>query len=395
MPVLNTEDLFAEFSTTSKEEWLAKVVKDLKGKPLEDLSWQLEEKIELTPFYHPDDLVNAPMPLVQAREKSGWEVGEYTVVSDVKKANKEALEGLTGGVEAPMFVLRHELGEEALEQLLAGINVQYISTQFAQLYPDRAPLKLLEQWLHLLEKSGVDKSLVRGSIDFDPLLDWEEPPMEDLARGLKLCGEQLPQFRFLQINARPFHGEVDQTSRELAFTIAKGSEYLAQLDRYGLQPEAILPHLQFSVAVGNSFFVEIAKLRALRLLWQQVVDAYQVKLNIAPRIIGHFALESQTKDPHQNMIQAATQSMSAVMGGVDALYVLPANAALRAPSSGFTRRIARNVQHILKMESYLDRVLDPAAGSYYIETLTDKLAEAAWEQFCKIEKAGGFMDFKE
>ncbi len=394
MPLANSEDLFAQFSVTSKEEWLAKVVKDLKGKPLEDLSWQLEDTVTVEPFYHPDDLRDAPMPIVSPERNLSWNIGEYVVVSDAAQSNKEALEGLAGGVEAPLFLLRHELSDKELAKLLEDINVTYISTHFSQLSPDRAPVKLLKQWLELLDERGVDNTTIQGSIDFDPLLDWDKPPLEDLAQGLKICREELPNFQLLQVNARPFHGDVDQTSRELAYTIAKGSEYLAQLSKYDLEPEAILPHLQFSVAVGTSFFVEIAKLRALRLLWQQVVDAYQSGLVATPKIAGHFALESQTKDANQNMIQAATQSMSAVLGGVDTLYVLPANAALREPSTGFTRRIARNVQHLLKMESYFDRVLDPAAGSYYIETLTDKLVEAAWEQFCTIEKAGGFMDFR-
>ncbi|GJM36177.1 MAG: hypothetical protein DHS20C18_51780 [Saprospiraceae bacterium] len=394
MPVKKSEDLFENFSTPSKAEWMAKVVQELRGKPVEELAWQLEENIELAPFYHPDEVEYTAALLNGTQEKNDWEIGEYITVSDVSQANKEVLEGLAGGVEAPFFRLKHELKQEELEKLVEGINFGYVSTHFSQLYPQRSPLRLLEQWVSLLKKRQVGTNDIRGSIDFDPFLDWEVPPMDDLVSGLKICHKELPKFQLLQVNASPFHGEVSQTSRELAYTIAKGSEYLAQLADRGLSPELVLPHLQFSVAIGTSFFVEIAKLRALRLLWSNVIKAYQANLQTPMYIVGHFALQSQTKNPHQNMIRAATQAMSGVFGGVDRLIVLPSNMARQEPSTAFSRRIARNVQHILKMESYLDRVIDPAAGSYYVETLTDKLATAAWEQFCEIEKAGGFMDFK-
>jgi methylmalonyl-CoA mutase len=147
--------------------------------------------------------------------------------------------------------------------------------------------------------------------------------------------------------------------------------------------------LQISISIGKSYFVEIAKLRALRILWNNVLQAYGATLAPA-EIVVSFTRDSQDENIHTNMIRAATQTMSAVIGGADRIYVLPANAATGVPSDAFTRRIARNVQHLLQLESYFDKVIDPAAGSYYIEKMTELLAQNAWSQFQRMEKDGDF-----
>ena len=136
-------------------------------------------------------------------------------------------------------------------------------------------------------------------------------------------------------------------------------------------------NIQFSIAIGKSYFVEIAKIRALKILWANVLKAYGWEAT-SPSIEAHLSPSCQSDNPYQNMIAATTQAMSAVLGGVDRLTILPANAATEK-ADDFTRRIARNVQHLLKMEAYFDRVIDPAAGSYYIEQLTEQLAKQAWK----------------
>lgn len=382
------DHLFSEFAPTTKAEWLAKVEKDLKGKPLEELSWQLEEKITLAPFYHPEDLEWPPAPLQGQRQDNNWEVGEYIDVEDVKAANAEVLEGLQAGVQAPLFRLRRPLSAQHMEQLLEGVELSFISTNFGENYTDKVPWEAFRHFVSLLEKRGADKKTIRGSIDFDPLLDWSHPPIDKLAELIRYCRDSMPLFRPFQVNAHRFHSGPDDSSLELAYTIAKGSEYLARLTGQGLSAATVNAHLQFSVAISKSYFVEIAKLRALRLLWANVMKAYGPPQ--APFLAVHFAKETQDEDANMNMIRASTQAMSAVIGGADRLYVLPSNHAGQEPSTAFSRRIARNVQHLLKMESHLHRVIDPGAGSYYIEKLSEKLAEQAWEQFQVIEKKGEF-----
>ncbi len=379
------DHLFSEFSPTAKAEWLAKVEKDLKGKPLQELRWQLEENIILDPFYHPEDMESTPAPL---QAPNDWEVGEYIDVEDIKTANAALIEGLQGGAEAPLFRLDRPLGASQLEELLEGAGLSFISTNFGEYYADKEPWALFRHFTALLEKQGADKRSVRGSIDFDPLLDWAHPPVDKLAELIRFCRENMPHFRPFQVNAHRFHSGPDDSSLELAYTIAKGSEYLARLTEHGLSAQTINAHMQFSIAISKSYFVEIAKLRALRILWANIMKAYGAAQ--PPFLAVHFAKESQDEDPNTNMIRASTQAMAAVIGGADKLYVLPANHARQEPSTSFSRRIARNVQHLLKMESHLHRVMDPGAGSYYIEKLTEKLAEQAWEQFREMEKRGEF-----
>lgn len=380
--------LFAEFPPTAKAEWLARMEKDLKGKPLEELQWQLEEDISIEPFYHPEDMEAPPPPLQGQKPDNNWEIGEYIDVEDIQQANLDAREGLEGGAEAPLFRLNRRLSAGQLEQLLDGINLPSVSTNLGEYYTDKAPWELFRHFNALLEKRGTDKKTVRGSLDFDPLLDWGEPPIGKLAELIRYCQEHIPQFRPFQVNAHRFHSGPHDSTIELAYTIAKGSEYLARLSEQGLSAATVNAHLQFSVAISKSYFVEIAKLRALRLLWANVMKAYGTAQ--APFLAVHFARESQDDDPNTNMIRASTQAMSAVIGGADILYVLPSGHAKQGPGASFSRRIARNVQHLLKMESHLHQVVDPGAGSFYIEKLTEKFSKQAWARFQELEKKGEF-----
>lgn len=384
--------LFAEFPGVTKAEWLSRVEKDLKGRPLQELEWQLEENITLEPFFHKEEVQPVPIPGLDHRTANQWEIGEYIDVLEVKSANQAVKEGLQGGVEAPLFRLQKMMLGDQVRQLMDGIELTYISTHFSQRYADKKPWVLWEHFVAVLQKQEVDLKKVSGSLDFDPILDWTAIPFKELAALIKDCAATLPRFKILQVNARPFHHGIANTSRELAYTIAKGSDYLAKLDDLGLSPALVQNHMQFSVAISTSYFVEIAKLRALRVLWQQVLQAYEVTSSPPVTVEVHLAWESLADDPHSNMIRASTQAMSAVIGGADRLYVWPSNAGRTEYSNAFSRRIARNVQHLLKMESYFDRVVDPSAGSYYVEQLTRRLAGEAWQQFQEIEKQGGFLN---
>ncbi len=383
------ENLFAEFPETSKEEWLARVERDLKGRRWAELRWQLSEELEVDPFYHPDDHIGPHEPLLRA-PANDWEIGELIECRDFRQANEDLLEGLAGGVEAPLLILYREPAIDDLRQLLKGVDLPLISTHFTQLSVDKDPVALLHQFHTLLEEKGVNPAVVRGSIDYDPLLDWSRPPLDALAETLRFCQEKMPGFKILQVNGLRFHSGYENSATELALLLAKGSEYLAQMQERELPAAMVNAHLQLTVAISTSYFVDIAKLRALKILWANLLDAYGATQMPLPLIIGHLARETQADDQHDNMIRAGTQAMAAVIGGVDRLYVRPADFSKKEAGSSFTRRIARNVQHILKMESHLDRVADPGAGSYYIEKLTEKLAGVAWAEFQELEEKGAF-----
>lgn len=382
-------NLFGEFTPTSKAAWLARIEKDLRGKPLSDLQFQLEEDITLEPFYHPEDFSESYESLA-GKANNIWQIGEYVEAGKMNIANQRALEALNCGATALLFELRHELNEDELSKLLSGIELEYISTNFGQSFPGKKPSVLLEKFYNYVKSSGKNPANIAGSIDFDAILDWSEPPFDVLANAVQFCSENLPQFRIIEVDGRRFHSGVERTSLELAYILAKGSEYLAQLSERGISPAVANQHLQIAVALSTSYFVEIAKLRALKLLWANLLQAYGAPVQM-PLIEAHFAPESQDNNPNTNMIRAATQALSAVVGGADRLYVLPANAELGEDSTNFTRRIARNVQHLLQMESHMDKVADAGAGSYYIEKLTDVLAEKVWAKFQEIEAQGGYL----
>ncbi|MBK7869744.1 MAG: hypothetical protein IPJ74_03190 [Saprospiraceae bacterium] len=187
----NATNLFEGFQSVSKSEWLAKIEKDLKGKPLADLQFQLEEDITLEPFYHPEDFNEFYKPLAG---ETSWQIGEYIEASNVKTANEQALEALNGGANALLFELRHELSEDELSQLLAGIELEYIQTNFGQYFPDKNPALLLERFYNFIKSSGKNPKNIDGSLDFDAILDWSNPPFDDLAKAVQFVIKKCPIF---------------------------------------------------------------------------------------------------------------------------------------------------------------------------------------------------------
>jgi|AntRauTorckE5430_2_1112549.scaffolds.fasta_scaffold13827_2 methylmalonyl-CoA mutase len=385
------KNLLEDFPAVDKAAWVAKVEKDLKGKPLKDLFWHLGENLEVAPFYHPEDMQGqATAPLLAGRRGNDWEIGEYiNVYKAPSNANIELLEGLKGGVQAPLFRLFQPLDEDRLRQLLDGVAPEMVTLNFSEHYTEKQPSRLFSLLQNWYQEKGIAGTEANFTIDFDPILDFTTPPIEQLADLIRTCAAEWPGVCSLQINAKTFHGGPEQTVEELALTMAKGAEYLALLTETGLDAAVINQHMQFGIAISKSYFVEIAKFRALRLLWSNVLKGYGVK-GKQPFVVGHFSQESQDEDPNGNIIRASTQAMSAVIGGVDRLYVLPSNRGQQKPDTSFSRRIARNLQHLLKMESHLDQVIDPGAGSYYIEKLTRQIAVQAWARFREMDQSRVF-----
>ncbi len=373
----NNESLFTEFLSISKEEWLAKIEKDLKGRSIDELNWEPEAGIKISPFFHLED-GKKPATTGDHRQQNHWEIGQYIPFTDAKMANLRTLSALNGGVNAPRFELKSQLTVQALNQLFEGIVPSYISTHFSFLQAGIDPATLWEIFVDFLHQNNIPVAEIKGSFAYDPLAHHNK--LDQLIA--LLSGKEAPHFKFVTIAADPKLGTVEA----LANMILRGQTYLSQLQDQGIPPSRSHSHLQFSIVQGDHFFIEIAKIRALRLLWLNVLHAYQLD-PIAPSIVAHTQAPQSGEDPYQHMIRSATQSMSAVIGGAQRLYVAPADyqqathESRFADNPDFGPRIARNVQHLLQMESFLDRVIDPAAGSYYIENLTEQLAVKAWEIF--------------
>jgi len=394
--VKNNNSLFSSFKTSSKAEWLAQITKDLKGRSIDDLDWQLEEHIKLSPVYSGEDIEGAFLNNLTEKTSNSWQIGEYIDAANVGQANANALEGLMGGVNAPLFKLSHLPTVDEFAVLLKEIDPNFISVHFEPQHAGKDPAKLFRNLIYYVRKRGLKLENIEGSMDFDPLLDWTNVPFQPLSRILNFAKNYTPKFKVLQVNGRVFHTRSENTSTELALLIAKGTEYLAKMNEYGVQPKDTNAHLQFSVGISSSYFVEIAKLRALRILWANVLKGYDLKPEQQPPVLAHLVGEELENDSSTNMIRASTQAMSAAIGGADIIFVPPSDQHQNDNgSTGFSRRIARNVQHLLQMESYLDRVVDPASGSYYIETITRALCKQAWKQFQSFEKDGGFMNIQD
>ncbi len=204
--------------------------------------------------------------------------------------------------------------------------------------------------------------------------------------------EMFPGLRILGIHGRNFHQAGATTAQELAYSLGQASEYLAELSERGIPVEKIADKISFHFAVGSNYFLEIAKFRAARMLWSRLVGEYGLTPEEVPAMYIHAETSrwNQTVyDPYVNLLRSTTEAMSAVLAGVDSLSVLPFDAAYEEPTD-FAVRLARNQQILLKEESYFDKVVDPAQGSYYIESITSSLAETAWNLFSEIEGAGGY-----
>jgi len=373
-----TQARSTDFDAVSKKEWQDKIVKDLRGKPLEDLQWHGEENITLDAIYHPEDRTENATVITDHRASNDWEIGEDIVVRVIKQANRQALHALEQGVNAPRFVLTQVYTEMEMKNLLHDLEADMISIHFCEKQGHKTgkSVDVLKNFLDIITKQAKDTATIRGSYN----MDMEDMNMQELEEILAFAKAQLPAFRVLTVNATQFFASPKDTTTELAQTIALANKWLTDFTEQGYSLEDVNGQLQFSVAIGTSYFVEIAKLRALRLLWANVLKAHGASELQLPPIEVHFAESSQTENTYDNMIRATTQALSAVVGGANRLTVLPANATQEEPTD-FTRRIARNVQHLLKLEGHTDRVLDPAAGSYYVEQLTEKLAEETWKKF--------------
>jgi len=369
--------LFADFAPVAKAEWLQKVSRDLKGKSIESLNWDLEAGIRLSPFFHRSDQeVAAPLDFSPA-SGNDWEIGAYLPVDDKAEARQLILEEQAGGVVALALHWNYLPAPSDLNELLGNLNLTQLALDFTERYEPQKSESLLHHLLQYLEASGRDATTLAGSIDGSAALEDE-----GLVQKLEETASRLPRFRLLRIDGRNFTAE--PASRWLALVAARFSAYLAQMKARGWQTDRIVERIQLCIPIGLDYFAEIARLRALKIVLANVARHYGCQEVFLPQLVAHLNPAAQVDDANLNLIRATTQAMSAVLAGVDRLYVVPANAYTGERATAFSRRMARNVQHLLQLESFMTQVVDPAAGSYYIEELTRILAQAAWSQFQKM-----------
>lgn len=392
-----------------------KINSDLRGAGFyEKLVWKTGEGFDVMPFYRQEDLerlwsVDSVLPLLlrgdddqlpDRRISSSWLVRQDIPVTDYAAANGKALSLLMNGIDSIGFIITdpETVNEENFSLLLQDINPECAEIN---LIPEGKAREMISLISSIWKKNGSDLSKIKGAVEADPLgrlmLNGELCiPVNagiDYLASLVRDTLVLPAFRSIRVNGLNFRNAGSGPVRELALAISMAVEYLNLLTDRGISPETAAKTLRFSFATGTSFFMEIAKLRAARLLWSVVCE----KFGITGKNVSRMEINSVTaislsngEDRYKNMLRTQTEAMSAVIGGTDSLTVLPFESPFNRPGE-FSERIARNQQLILREEACFDRVIDPSAGSYYIETLTSLVAEKAWDLFLETEKNGGFL----
>jgi methylmalonyl-CoA mutase len=303
------------------------------------------------------------------------------------------------GVDSIGFILEdpESINEKNLALLLDGIDPGGSEINF---FSDGKAREIISSLISICRKKGIDWSSMRGAVEADPLGRLMmngtlcipvEAGFDYLALLTKECS-QLPAYRNIQINGSNFTNAGSGVVNELAFSISMATEYLSQLTDRGISASDAASKMRFSFGTGSDYFMEIAKLRAARIIWALVADAY----NPSDKSKFRMEIHSVTKvwndspaDPYLNMLRTQTEAMSAVLGGTDSLTINPFD--IGDSPDEFSERIARNQQLILKEEAWFDKVADPSAGSYYIENLTSLIAENSWKLFIEIENMGGFI----
>lgn len=405
------EKLLSEFPPVSISQWEAQIQKDLKGADYDKkLIWKTLEGFSVKPYYTAEDIENiewlkafpGEFPYIRGNKKKSnhWLVRQEMKVDDIKKTNEKALEILMKGVDSLGFELdcKKKYNIDDIELLLKNIRADIAEINFTHT-PQQ--LEIVNMMTALVRKYNRPLDKITGSVTFDPLVHfarygrWYENEENDFDYAFQLirAAQTLPHFRVIAINGEIFANAGASIVQEMAFSLCAGSEYLSRLIKRGLMVDDVAPKIKFNLAVGSNYFMEIAKLRAYRLLWAHIVNAFGLNdaNNGKMNIHGKNATWNFTVyDAYVNMLRTTTGTMSALLGGVDSFTVMPFDIAYEQPTE-FAERIARNQQLVLKEESYLDKVADPAAGSYYIEYLTQSLVEHAWKLFLQLNDEGGFV----
>ncbi|HLY43815.1 MAG TPA: methylmalonyl-CoA mutase family protein [Terracidiphilus sp.] len=374
--------LMAEFPGVDTAEWERVIREDLKGADSpRSLVWRAEEGLDIKPYYRAEDLDHVvhlktrpeALSCVRGSQKAGWHILERIDAESPAEANRVACKAVSDGAEAILFSnLRIA---NASDLAVALVHLDEIPVCFED--ADRPLIRLL------LERPGHRDDAAVISTGFNPLDD------PDFAAAV--LANRIGGFVPLSISATEFHEQGATSAEEIGLALAAGAEFFDSMMERGIGIDQLAGSLTFSFATGPGFFLQIAKLRALRVLWAQAVESFGGQSRIwRARIHARTARWNQAiYDPHVNILRATTEAMSAVLGGADSIEVAAFNACY---SSGdeMSRRLARNTQLILKQEADLARVADPGGGSYCLEVLTDAIARSAWELLQKIESEGGY-----
>ena len=404
----NRERLFAEFEVPTREQWLEKIGADLKGADFEKrLVWRTGEGFSVQPFYRRDDLEGLPsvaslpgeFPFVRGNRTDNnlWRVRQDIDVADAGEANAKALDILNRGVDSLGFNLPSGMVDAAtVASLLDGVYCDIVEVNFSTC-KRRSP-ELARLLAAYFDGRGCDRARVSGSIDWDPvekiLLNGADvSPVLSLAGEMVAAVAPFPEFRCVAVNSRTLCNSGAYIYQELGYALAWGCEYMQLLTDAGVPAGEAARRIKFNMGVSENYFMEIAKFRAARLLWAQIVRQFapEREADCKMHVCAVTSEYNQTLfDSYVNILRSQTEAMSAALSNVESIVVTPFDSAYESPND-FSERLARNQQLLLKEEAHFDKLVDVSGGSYYVERLTDAIAREAWKLFLSVEEDGGFL----
>ena len=332
------------------------------------------------------------------KDDNTWLVRQDIQVECPKEANAKALDILNKGIDSLGFkVNAKDLNAEYIETLLNGICAECVELNFSTCQGHTVELaKLLVEYF---QKQGYDLTQLQGSVNYDPMgkMMAKGKDLSNFAATAKELVDvlaPLPKYRCICVNAVELNNAGSYISQELGYALAWGNEYLNKLIEAGVPATSAAKRIKFNFGISSNYFLEIAKFRAGRMLWANIVNEYKPECECACKMIAHAETSTFNLtlfDAHVNLLRTQTETMSAALAGVNSITVTPFDKTYKTPDD-FSERIARNQQLLLKEECHFNKVVDPAAGSYFIENLTVSIAKQAWDLFLNVEEEGGMLE---
>ena len=400
------EKLFDMFPPVTTAEWKAKVETDLKGAPFDKkLVWRTNEGFNLQPMYRLEDIADlattnslpGEYPYLRGtRTDNDWLVRQEILGDTPKEINTTALDAISKGVTS-LGITVADPTVDTLKAILEGVDLAKIEVNFTCCLKKALPL--VQALAEYAKEAGVEDTL-KGSVDFNPFkkplrkgVEISAADVTSMAVALVTAAKTLPGLRVLAVDSDMLSNAGSYIYQELGYALACGADWMTLLTEAGLSADEVASRIKFNMGVSSNFFMELAKFRAARMMWAEIVKQYKPASDDACKMVCHASTSRYNQtlyDAHVNLLRSQTESMSAALAGVDSITTTPFDTPYKQPDE-FSERIARNQQHLLKEESHLDKVLDPAGGSYYVETLTVSLAKEAWKLFLDVEEKGGYL----
>ncbi|MBN2906322.1 MAG: methylmalonyl-CoA mutase [Rhodobacteraceae bacterium] len=419
--------------TDKTNRWAEMAAKELRGRSLDDLTWETPEGIAVRPLYTEADTqglahmgtVPGEAPFTRGPKATmyagrPWTIRQYAGFSTAEESNafyRKALAAGQQGVSVAFDLATHrgydsdhprvvgDVGKagvaidsvEDMKILFDGIPLDQVSVSMTM---NGAVIPVLASFIVAGEEQGVDRAQLSGTIQNDILKEFmvrntyiypPEPSMRIVSDIIEYTSTDMPRFNSISISGYHMQEAGANLVQELAFTLADGKEYVKAALERGLDVDAFAGRLSFFFAIGTNFFMEIAKLRAARFLWHRIMSEFNPKNPKSLMLRTHCQTSGVSlaeQDPYNNIVRTAYEAMSAVLGGTQSLHTNSFDEAIALPTE-FSSRIARNTQLILQNETKVTKVVDPLAGSYYVEKLTADLAEAAWKIIEEVDEMGG------